>query len=488
MIDDPHRRKTVLCPRRAGKSYAAASYLVVRCLEQPGASCIFITITRGTAKRILWGALKKLNDEFELGVVWNNTELTGTFPNGSVVRLAGSETQHDIDKFRGVPFDLVILDESKSFPPELINELIEEVLEPCLYDRMGTLCMMGTPGAVLAGAFFEATADKAFALTKRQDGRLRATSRPYSQREDSAWQGVEWRWSAHSWTMADNTAMPHIWVAVLEEHKSKGQPDDDPKWCREYLGRWVADDANFVYRYAEERNGWRPEPTETSPWGLPEGHEWRFVLGVDLGYDDPFAAEVWAYSDTHPDFWHVDEVVRPGLTVAEIAREVRSLEEKFGQFDRMVGDRAGLGKTIFATLDDTYGIHIEPADKNEKRDHIELFNSDLLAGRCHVLIGSVLAGEMTLLQWDEEKRREDKAFANHACDASVYVWRHVYHHLSRQKEKVLTPGTVEWSLEMQRQERQRVIERRRREKDLEFWENATEERERFEDSFEGWLQ
>lgn len=462
----------MLCPRRSGKSYLAAVMMVITCMTASGASCIYITLTRGMAKRILWALLKRIDVELELHCIFNNTDLTMTFPGGAMITLAGADSQHDIDKFRGVAFDLAIIDECKSFPPELINELVDEVLEPCLYDRLGTLILMGTPGAMLAGTFYDATSEGAFVIREDVDKKMRSTSRRYRDRETVA---SDYTWSAHSWTMAENEAMPHIWENALRAHKAKGESDQDPRWLREGLGQWIADSTDFVYAYTPERNAWDPQPRERedqNPWGLPDGHEWLYVMGVDMGYDDDFDIEVAAYSTTADTFYHVYGFAAPNMTISDIAMEIKKTESLFGSFEIVVGDRAGLAKTIFASLEEgvrlsdgsTYSVHIEAVDKHEKRDFIELLNSDLLSGKCKILRGSRLEQQMRMLQWDQAKRREDKSFPNHATDAFLYLCRHARHYFSTSPTEAPRFGTPEWEKRMDELAVEQIMRKRERDR------------------------
>src|SRR5882762_7287069 len=53
-ISDPSKLKVVLCTRRSGKSYGAGLYLYQQAYETPGASCLYIALTRDSAKKIMW--------------------------------------------------------------------------------------------------------------------------------------------------------------------------------------------------------------------------------------------------------------------------------------------------------------------------------------------------------------------------------------------------------------------------------------------------
>lgn len=467
LITDRWRRKALLCPRRAGKSFALAVYLLWVCLTIPSANCVFIAITREKSKQILWLLLKRLDKELELGASFNESALTVTFSNGSRVRLAGCETSGDIDKFRGEAFHLVVLDESKSWHAGLLDELLTEAIEPALGDFLGTLVMAGTPGAILAGPFYQATGQGATAIFEDEEGRARAKSRPFVDEELEVWRDVTFEWSFHSWTTADNTAQPHIWLEALALKQRRGWTDEHPIWVREYLGRWMADDTKLVWRYAAERDDWEPgRRTAANPFGLPENHAWRYVISCDLGFHDPFGLQVGAYSDTHPNLFHAYEDEEVGLSVGGIAKKIRYVLDLVGEdaVDVIVGDLEGLGGAIVATLAEEYGIVVEKADKKDKRDNIEILNGDFVEERCKVLKGSKTSEEMTYLAWDPTGLKEKSGQKNNLSDAFLYMGRRARHRDAREPEKKPAPGSPEYYLAMEAAEEAHVVEEERRQR------------------------
>lgn len=440
-----------------------AAMMVTRCLTQQNAACVYITITIKVAKRNMWRTLKRFNDEFGLGAVFNNTELSMTFANGAFIMLGGAETQADIDKYRGSPWDLIVLDESKSFPGDLITELVEDVLQACLGDRLGTLVMGGTPGSILAGSFYEATREEAFMVV--HDGLKRyGVSRPWTQAKLERWKGAAFKWSHHAWTTRDNIKMPHLWKVQLADKERNGWTDEHPSWQREYLGRWLPSADGMVFRFNPSRDLWKPDEDRSglNVHGLPDEHDWRYVLGIDLGYDDDTAFVVFAWADTSPILYQVDEYAAPYMLPHEIAAKYKELEEKFGEFAAAIGDRGGLGKTILATLDYQYGISIEAAEKTEKRDHVELFNADLVSGRLKVMHDSKLAMQMAICQWDETGKRFEKDLPDHCVDAAIYVWRYCYHHFSQARMRDPDKGTPAWHAKKSMEEFERFREREER--------------------------
>ena len=443
-VQDPFRYKTALCSRRAGKSTCCIVYMLVVALQTPGANIQYITLTGKKARKEVWPGLKRWAKRFGVTADPNEQMMTLKLSNGSTINLDGCENISDVDKFRGSDegYNLVIIDESKSFGADMFAELVDEVITPALADRMGTLCIIGTPGRFLSGRFYEVTNKQAPTVKWKRDeetgGEYRyANSKPFDD-EQEQWEGVEYGWSFHHWNTKSNTAKPHIWREQLAVKRKNGWADDDPRWRREYCAEWVADDSGYVYAYLAERNDWEPLSPEDGgdEFGLPAEHEWVYVEGSDLGFDDEFAIVVNAWSPTTNTFYMaVHEYTMPGMDIPAIAKEFDRSEEKFGEFHARVGDRGGLGKTIFATLSNQYDIDIEPAEKQEKRDYQELLNSELRSGRAKVRKGSKLARQMSMLQWKPDGKTEDKESSpKDATDAGLYSWRYIYSMYSKPKE------------------------------------------------------
>jgi hypothetical protein len=454
LLEDPARRKTLLCPRRAGKSFAAAVYLMVTCLNRTDANCLYATLTKGSARSILWPVLKKFDKEFELGCHFHNTQLICTFPGGNRrIFLTGAESRAEIDKLRGQPYDLAVIDECKSFPSDVLTELAREVIGPALNDTMGSLVLMGTPGSVLAGVFYDTT---------KSDSPL---SRRYVDREKKPAK----MWSSHSWAISDNIAQPHLWGACQADKEAYGWGDENPIWQREYLGKWVSDDDAFCYKFEPARNIWEKDPESRNEFGLPDDHQWKYLMGCDLGYDDPFALVVVAYAETSDTLYQVYDFKQASMTVGDVARVISETQKIFGEFEVMVGDRGGLGKMVLAELSERYELHIEAAEKAEKRDYIELLNSDMVEGRIKILEDSELAQEMSFLVWDSHGQKEDRACANHVCDSFLYTWRYSFHNFSRAIKRPPPPNSrAYWDAKME-EEREAIYDRRKRQESVDYF-------------------
>ncbi len=108
-------------------------------------------------------------------------------------------------------------------------------------------------------------------------------------------------------------------------------------------------------------------------------------------------------------------------------------------------------------------MYIEPAEKTEKNDHIDLFNDDLDMGLIRFRRGSELASEMLGNKWLEksigtEKRVEDPSTPNDLCDAALYSFRWCLHKAARPASPAVPRAqSAEWFRQMAMQERDRAI-------------------------------
>jgi len=84
------------------------------------------------------------------------------------------------------------------------------------------------------------------------------------------------------------------------------------------------------------------------------------------------------------------------------------------------------------TLADDYQVYLEPAEKHEKNDNIEVMNNDFDCGRIHIRRGSMLSDELDRARWDlrkldKNKKVEDASIPNDVSDAGLYSHRWCRH-------------------------------------------------------------
>lgn len=457
---------SVLAARRVGKSWYALSKALEMCLRFKGSEWVIIGLTRPSVKSIYWTLLKNLNQDMELGLKFHGTELTARFRNGSVIRFTGAENRGEIEKLRGGQYNGVVIDECKSFSPVVFSELIKEVILPALLDRNGQLTLIGTPGDVLAGPFYEATCTPPV-LRVAEDG---------SGKRLSNWQYADGAvpvcdcaircksphiaiWSKHTTTLRDNTEARSpqadgtkisLWEEALNWKHLEGIGDENPVWRREYLGEWVASDNRLVYRYQPHKHVYDGV--------LPDGHEWLTVMGFDMGYRDADAIVVWAYSPTHPGLYEMYSDKRPKLNIGAMCAWIRDIRDLYSPM-AIAADFGGLATKVMESIADDYGIIAEPAEKKEKYDFVEIFNNDFDAvpTRIFLLPESELGKEMLVNRWLESslgtaKRKEDDATPNDLCDAALYAFRWALHRKYRTPERRPTHNSPEYWAEYRRQE------------------------------------
>lgn len=403
-VRDGARFKVAVCSRRAGKTVACAILLLGRALAYPRTNHLYVTLSRINAKRIVWRQLLDLNREHALGGIPNETELTIRFPNGSVAYLSGAKDSGEVEKFRGLSLKTVVIDEAQAFRPYL-KQLIDDVLVPCLWDVQGELVLIGTPGPVKAGTFWEAYSGKS--------------------------------WSAHHWTILDN---PHILRLsgktpediLAEERARRGIKETDPTYQRESLGQWVNDYQALVFHYEPQRNGFADLPggVDSGGRGL---HLSRYVLGVDVGHDDADAIAVLGWSEASPDLYLVEEDIATKQGITELAYKMGDLAVKYRP-ERIVFDAGGLGKKIAEEIRRRFGVAVVAAEKARKFEHIELLNDALRTGRFRARSESRFAQDCMLVQWDMDARakgilRVSDGYHSDITDATLYAYRAAQHYL-----------------------------------------------------------
>lgn len=484
---DASRRKAVRCPRRAGKSWYVLSEALEGSLRKKHSVWVVVGLTRPSVKQIFWSLLKQLNRDLELGLSFLEVELTATFTNGSTILFRGAESRAEIEKLRGGQYDGVIIDECKSFHPLILTELVQDVIEPALNDRRGKLILVGTPGEILAGPFYEATCEPPIEHLGH-DGLKRFSNCPYGSVVD----GLS-VWSFHTWTVQDNIEVPHLWAEALEIKKIRGYSDDHPTWRREFLGHWVPSNNILVYRYQPKRHDW-------DGYGLPEGHEWRKVLALDIGFRDADAICVWAYSPTCYDIYCTYAEKRPHLNITQLAKWIHIVRETEcgNNPEVMTGDFGGLATKVFEELAVIHGLPFEPAEKREKNDFIEIMNNEYDAQRIHIIYNPdesqidengkplTLSAELLTNRWLEKsigtpKKVEDPKTPNDLCDAHLYGWRWCDHRRAQPIDRHPTAGSSAWWLEKRQADFEAAVKQHLANKDSEndrrldadWWQDST---------------
>lgn len=477
MVLDPGPYVAAICPRRAGKTYAAVLAALITGEAKPGSISLIISLNLKQLRRLYWAGgpsgLFTIARKYGLQLEFNNTSLRWEHENGSIGYLLGADDDEQLEVIRGLEADLYVIDECKSFAPAVLEKLIEDIIGPQRATRKGRVLMIGTPGFIMSGPFYQATCPEATHDYEHDGKKVKARySVDYNQKDPfGRTPSADFIWSRHHWTLQDNTAVPHQWVEALKKKKQKNWADDDATWQREYLGYWTSTSEGLVFRYhAERQNGrctWVPDKltryefdTYCDPSSLPEeGAPWRFIGGLDIGYEAPTAFVVAAYSSRLRQLRVVADWSHSHMLVPDIAELIQMAQAKYGPLEKIYADVGNLGKMVVETLIREYGFPLERADKREKYDYIELLNAAFARGEVLVIPNTQVETQLLTNCWDlrdetkgnrdslarRGKLREDDSIPNDSTDALLYLFRGSLHHFGwTQQPTELEPGTPEW--------------------------------------------
>ena len=423
-VTDPARYATAVCSVRAGKTTACAADLIHTALSMPGTIGLYITLARSSAKRIIWPELHKINRDYKLGCIPNEQDLSLKFPNGSIIYCSGASNEAEIEKFRGLSnVALVYVDESQAFRTH-IKELVEEIIVKRLYDTNGRCRLIGTPGPIPSGYFYDCAHSS--------------------------------QWSHHAWTLHSN-----IWIAkksgksvtelIQQDMDRKGVGLDDPSIQRECFGRWVLDANSLLLSYNADVNDYSDLPID----------KYEYILGIDLGFRDSDALCLLAYSPSSPVTWLVEEIVTPNQLTDDLAIQIRKLESKYGNMT-MVADAGGLGKKVVQDLMARYNFFIQPANKLGKMADYKFLNNALRTGMFKAKKETRFAQDCNILERDLDKSTPDRTVVkghSDAVDATLYAFglSPAYDYVPT-KFKAL-PGSKEYIKEQEDLHKQAIAEK-----------------------------
>lgn len=407
-VADPATFKTALCSRRAGKTIGCAVDLLLSNLRNPRAPSLYFTLTRGSAKRIIWPTLLRLNRRYRLGYEPNESDLVLKRDGFAAVVLSGADTRGEIEKWRGVAWGKIVGDEAQALP-EYLREAVDEVLMPSLMDHDGTISLIGTPAPVPSGCFYE-----------------------YTQSSE---------WKPHRWTVFDNPYIKNPRVHLERACRARGVAETDPSIQREFFGRWVYDPNALVFRFDAARNHYDRLPALSTPW--------EHVIGVDIGYEDADAIVVLAFNRASPAAYLAHEEVHRRQGITELAERIAAAVERFRP-QSVVMDTGGLGRKIAEELQRRHGLPVKAAEKSRKLEFIELVNDAFRTGRLLVPRGCRVAQDAMLVEWDRDRSKGEQRVISErvhsdVLDALLYAFRESLHWLHEPDAPKPETGSDAWA-------------------------------------------
>jgi hypothetical protein len=416
----PGKRNLLRKTRRAGGTVGVAVKFLRKAKQRPYANQLYVTSTLKNARRLVWPTLKRLNDKYKLGGVPNETEAFLRFPQlpgEPHIYLGGAKDQEEIDKIRGIEGGLkyVAIDEAQSMRQKILQPLIDDVVEPSLLDYDGTLDVVGTPGPVKAGYFYDA--DEGVAKDAWNHFKLSLLMNPFLEQKSGK-----------------PTAQ-----LLAELLKSRNWTENHPTYRREYLGEWVTDLDAVALHYDAARNAceWQDAPVTG----------WKYILVFDIGFEDADAIAVLGWAPGDRRLRLVKEVITRKQGITELGNQLKLLYTVFHPL-RCVGDMGALGKKIGKELQDRWALPIEAAEKERKAEHIAFLDDALITSAFLAPPDSAFAQDCLLVQWDQDAKarnvlRFDESYHSDIIDAVLYGYRAAWHWLEKESPPPTVPGSAE---------------------------------------------
>lgn len=440
VVQHPSKRKAVLTPRRAGKTELACVWLLNEASKNPGKKFLYVALTRPNAKDIAWAMFKRLDKLFSIGCHFQKSELQITLPNEAVIMLRGADQDLWIERLEGQEFLLIIIDESGLYNIS-VRKLVYDSLSPMVDSCDGTICLIGRPGLIKGGLFWDLT---------RPDLRLG------DKEDDGSWSVTDEQggkvWAVFNWHTFANPHVEKYWRAQIEE-KLRINPKlaTDPGFLRNYMGEWAEDVEGLVYAFEESRN-------VIDSYIPPQGSE--FVMTTDFGWDDAQAFTISSWHPSRPELFILESYKQKNMPLSDALKRMEKYQERYPNL-KMYGDPARKQLYMEMAIRFGEGSVVNPVEKEEKHDHIELMNHDYMLGKILIVrdtnqqfITEIKALRKLIKTFiidaalNEErpgKWIEHPRLANDLCDTSLYGWRKARHFRYKEKPEGPRPGTPEYA-------------------------------------------
>jgi hypothetical protein len=306
--NDTHRFKVICAGRRSGKSVLAQLTVINWAQSQPG-NYYIVSPTYRQAKSIHWNEIRKLVPK---GLIekTNETELSITLKNGSVIELKGAENP---DALRGIKLRGLVIDEIASI--RNWSWLWSEVLRPTLTDYSAPAIFISTPKGY--NHFYEI----------------------YNQGQNTS-EGNDYK----SWRF---TSYDNPYIPKLEIDNAKKELTEDT-----FYQEYMADFRKFTGLALH----FERETHLIEAFTVPS--EWQRARGFDYGSQDPTASLRVAIDKD--DNWFIERAYKQRKsTIQEHATTILAQDYNLG-FVPTYGDPSGdQWEKEFAQ----HGLHITPASK-----------------------------------------------------------------------------------------------------------------------------
>lgn len=371
LIADKAKKITLLCGRRAGKSYAEAALAVVHCLSgydttngyKKDRKVAIIGLTVAKCANVFWQPILHFADLTGLKYKPNGSDYSVTFSNNATIQLFGNSSKAEREKLRGSEYSLIIIDEAQS--QNGLEYLMTDILEPIIQGRGSTIVLSGTGSLTGYGKWADVTTGDQASI-----------------------------WKHYSATMADNPTIPDYEKAldnVLIEHNWSR---DNITFQREYLGKNVIDTSRMVF------------PTLHYYDTIPKDFIAKgCIVGVDYGFTDYNAFAPVVYDDNKA--YVVEERKFNHASVTQIVNVANELNDiissRYKVKPLFVADNSdqSISREIF-----NRGISIQNAYKVDLNMQIDQLRDWLANGSLLIKSNGFIDSEakQTVWKWNEETK------------------------------------------------------------------------------------
>ena len=338
IANDPHRFRVVVAGRRFGKTHLSIRELCYHA-SKPDQECFYIAPTYRQAKQIVWRKLKHKLQDLNWAKKINESELSITLKNGSVISLKGADTP---DSLRGVGLDFMVIDEFA----DISEEAWTEVLRPTLADKQGKALFIGTPKGI--GNW----AHDLYTMPQEQPD----------------------TWSSYQFTTLDGGNVK------AEEIEAARRDLDERTFRQEFMATFETYSGRIYYAFDRKINTVAPTTIDLSV----------IYIGMDFNIDPMSAVVAVRQGDN---LYVIDEIRMFSSNTSEIVEEIKTRYGRSKVFvypDPAARQRktSAAGATDLTILSNAQFVVKAPNSHTPVRDRINGVNSRLrdAAGHSHLFI------------------------------------------------------------------------------------------------------
>lgn len=417
----PSRFSAALCSSRAGKTTVCAIAGIQELLHYPKSLGYYMALTKESVRDIFLPTVLPILKKYKIKYEMSGNKIM--LSNGSALVMTGADHPRVVETFRGLKLRFCIIDEAASFNQKILQYLIDEVIMLRLADLEGKLMLIGTPAHHCSGLFYEVTAGKVPG------------------------------WDVMKWSAFDNPHVKEQFKRLTQKFFEMKQCNEThPKYRREFLGEWCADEGNLLLKWPKFID---PPVYDVSTC--------RSVIGIDFGFNDETVFSVLGWEGNNKTTYVYESYGKSGMSVTDIANVLRQLHYKYRPIV-VVADPAGSGKILIEEFARTQGIGIKPSQKNNKADYVEILNDAIIQGRLVLNKHTTkkLQEQIKSVVWNEERTREHEGKECDHIDALLYAFRESLAFLEKIKEppvhkteREINRDMIERQLRIDREEKQR---------------------------------